>query len=95
MCTLGGVRVESRWEEVTVPHGEPGDDRRGGVEGAGGGCVYNCGWFAWLYGRNQHNVVKTLKQNLNNYQEKKIETGLDASFHFTDVADNVTFSDHY
>ena len=27
-------------------------------------CVYNYGWFALLYGRNQHNTVKQLSSNL-------------------------------
>ena len=75
-------KVESCWE-VTVQPGEPsvalcdhpeGWDRRSGRRlGEEGVCIYNYGWFAWLYGRNWYNVVRTLKQNLNNYQEKKLK----------------------
>ena len=35
---------------------------RGGRPG-GRGCMNNSGWFTWLYGRNQHNVVKQFSSN--------------------------------
>ena len=27
------------------------------------GCMYTCGWFMLMYGRNQHNIVKQLSSN--------------------------------
>ena len=53
--------------QIAVQHGEPSlvlcDDLEGwegGGRGGREGCMYNYGWFALLYGRNQHNIVKIL-----------------------------------
>ena len=76
------------WREVAVYHREPSlvlcDALRSGMEGGeegsrGRGYKCNSGWFALLYGRNQHNIVNFKKQKLKNQhilkKKKRLKQG--------------------
>ena len=43
------------------PEGWDGEGGGRGVQD--GGHMYNHGWFMWMYGKNQHNIVKQLASN--------------------------------
>ena len=42
-----------------------------GVKSRRGGSTYAHGWFTWLHGRSQHNIVKQLHANKNQFKNKQ------------------------